>query len=441
MSMVRTSVWGVWLGISLLASFAADARCQLPPLDAETKAKAVDSLAVALEQHYVFPDMGKKMADKIRKQLRSGKYDQTDLMTFTTALSSDLQSVSHDLHLAVRPLPPDELRAIEQHVDPAEMRRRYEEDMREDNYAFRKVERMEGNVGYLRFDQFVGAELAGPTAVAALNFLAGCDALIIDLRQNGGGSPSLIQLITSYFLPHPTHLNSFYVREGDQTDQYWTSAWVPGPRMTDVDLYVLTSSYTFSGAEEFSYNLRNLDRATLIGERTGGGAHPVDRYAYPSLGIFAMIPFGRAINPITGTNWEGVGVEPHIEVPADQALDVAYTKALTTLLAEHPDGRSAPEWQWVLDGLDSSDVPMLEPATLEAYAGSYGDRTVSVENGALFYQRAGRPRLRMIPLRDHWFRFEETPLFRLEVVVDANGNPVKLRGHYRDGRVDESPRG
>jgi len=126
----------------------------------------------------------------------------------------------------------------------------------------------------------------------------------------------VIQLISSYFFADPTHLNSFYIRHEDTVEQFWTQAYVEGPRMTDVDLYVLTSSYTFSGAEEFSYNMKNLKRATIIGETTGGGAHPVDTHIWPKLNFGMRVPFGRAINPITGTNWEGTGVEPDIKAPA-----------------------------------------------------------------------------------------------------------------------------
>lgn len=428
------------IAFTLLAVFPSPGSAQPRTLDAADRARAVDSLAVAFRDHYVFPEVGEKMAERIRKQLRAGKYDQEDLGAFVQQLTADLQEVSHDLHIRVMPMPLDELAAVAQEVDEAEMRRRYAEEARRDNYAFRRVERLDGNIGYLRFDEFVGAELAGPTAVAALQFLGGCDALIIDLRYNGGGDPTLIQLITSYFLEVPTHLNSFYVRDGDRLDQFWTSAWVPGPRLTSVPLYVLTSGRTFSGAEEFSYNLRNLERATLVGEQTGGGAHPVQRHTFADLGIAAMVPFGRAVNPITGTNWEGTGVEPHLAVPADQAFDVAYAEALRALVAERPDDLAAPEWQWVLDGIAPDPVPILGAAELERYAGRYGDRVVSVREGSLYYQREGRPPMRMIAVRAGLFRFDEAPGFRLEIVTDASGSPQKLVGHYRDGRTDESPR-
>ena len=154
-------------------------------------------------------------------------------------------------------------------------------------------------------------------------FLANCDALIVDLRENGGGSPEMIQLLSSYFFSgEPRHLNSFYYRLDEKTEQYWTLPYVPGANLAETDLYVLTSSCTFSGAEEFTYNLKNMKRATIIGEATGGGAHPV-RLEILNDHFVMRVPYARAVNPISKTNWEGTGIEPDVQVPAGRALDQA----------------------------------------------------------------------------------------------------------------------
>jgi C-terminal processing protease CtpA/Prc len=161
-----------------------------------------------------------------------------------------------------------------------------------------------------------------------MNLLAHTDALIIDLRKNTGGSPTMIALLSTFlFGPEPVHLNSFYDRSGDKTSQTWTLPYVPGQRTPDKPVFVLTSNRTFSAAEEFTYNLKNLKRATIIGEKTGGGAHPGgDISVTPHFRVF--VPVGRAINPISGTNWEGTGIEPDIAVPEAGALDYAYRLAL-----------------------------------------------------------------------------------------------------------------
>ena len=161
-----------------------------------------------------------------------------------------------------------------------------------------------------------------------MNFVANTDALIFDLRQNGGGDPVMVALICSYlFGDKPVHLNDLYWRKGDHTDEFWTKPNVAGKRYGDKDIYILTSSRTFSGAEEFSYNLKNLKRATIVGETTGGGAHPGGTVRlHEHFGVF--VPIGRAISPITKTNWEGTGVEPDVKVSKEQALKTAYLMAL-----------------------------------------------------------------------------------------------------------------
>jgi C-terminal processing protease CtpA/Prc len=210
------------------------------------------------------------------------------------------------------------------------------------NHGFAKVERLPGNIGYLEFLNFMDEELGADTVAAAMNFINGTDALIIDMRKNGGGNPAMVALVCSYlFGPEPVHLNDLYWREGNRTDEFWTKKEVAGKRYLNKDVYVLTSKRTFSGAEEFSYNLKNLKRATIIGETTGGGAHPGGGFRISEhFGMF--VPTGRAISPITKTNWEGTGVTPDISVPADQALHVAritaLKKSLTTVSPDFKPG-------------------------------------------------------------------------------------------------------
>ncbi|HET9253131.1 MAG TPA: S41 family peptidase, partial [Candidatus Eisenbacteria bacterium] len=206
---------------------------------------------------------------------------------------------------------------------------------------FRKVERLPGNVGYLRLDRFVDPELGGGTAAAAMSFLANTDALIVDLRQNGGGTPLMVALLASYlFESTPVHLNSIYDRLEDLTKQIWSYPYLAGPRYLGKDVFVLTAPRTFSGAEEFAYDLKALKRATIVGERTRGGAHPGSiRQVHEHFAV--MVPTGRAINPVTNSNWEGVGVEPDIAAPADSALVVAHRAALTKLIEKTKDADRA----------------------------------------------------------------------------------------------------
>ncbi len=416
---------------------------ELPAADRETVTAIIDSVTAALNKTYVFEDVALEMETHVRRQLRDGEYDDFgNLMDFTRALTEDLQEVSGDRHLGVRYTDPDFMEMLLAEDEDHELERQNElERLKKVNFQFRKIEIMSGNVGYLKFNAFVDASFSGFTATAAMNFLAHTDAIIIDLRENGGGSPSIIQYMTAYFVDDVTHLNSFYYRDADTIEQFWSAPYVQGPKMVDTDLYVLTSSYTFSGAEEFTYNLKNMERATIVGETTGGGAHPVKQRLFPSLSTGMRIPYARAVNPISGTNWEGTGIEPHVEVPASEALDTAYMLALEKLSSETEDEDELAALDWTIAGLKAKLEPfVMDDATLASYAGTYDPRKLWIEDGKLFYKRGDNPGMQAIPMADRLFRFEEIEYFRLEVVLDDSGSPTKLIGHYEGGRTDESPR-
>ncbi len=412
------------------------------PADAAKRAEIIDSVCASLNKTYVFPDVAQQMDEYVRAQMAEGAYDDlTTVAEFAQALTRDLRSISRDRHLGVVYAAPAQVASMSADRDEEEVARERREEYARSNFNFKRVELLEGNVGYLRFDSFMDAGWAGPTAVAAMNFLANADAIIFDMRYNGGGSPSLIQLITTYLFEESIHLNSFYIRESDSTTQFWTLTHVPGERMPDVPVYVLTSNRTFSGAEEFTYNLKNLERGTIVGDTTGGGAHPTATHVYEHLNAEAHVPFGRAVNPITGTNWEGVGVIPDVPVPSEQALETAHLMALRELREGETDPRQHFALDWAIAGLEAQLNPVtVDPAVLASYTGTYGPRTLSVQDGQLVYQRAPNAPMTAIPMGDALFRFEEIAYFRLEVVVDDTGTPVKLVGHYDSGQTDESPR-
>ena len=289
------------------------------PLTAELRSSTLEAVAKALEANYVFPEVGSKLAAMLRKQAAAKAYDAITVPSdFAKRLTDDLRAICDDKHLSVRVggLP-------DSHGGGPMRRRGSPEDARRENFGFRQVELLPGNIGYIRFDEFNPSDEAMQVAAGAMAFVAGCDALIFDLRNNGGGSPEMIRFLSSYLFDKPTHLNSFFDRTNNKTEEFWTTQTVPGKRLgPDLPVYVLTSSHTFSGAEEFSYNLQNLKRATLVGETTGGGAHPV-RPVNINEQFNMMVPYARAVNPITQTNWEGVGVKPHVEVEASLALEKA----------------------------------------------------------------------------------------------------------------------
>lgn len=308
-------------------------------IDGATRAAVIEGTLKNLNDYYVFPEVAKKMDQAIRERMQKNEYDQiTSARTLSQKLTEHLQEVSHDKHLRVG-YSAEVIPVRSGDGEPsAEERERFLGFLRTTNFGFEKIERLPGNVGYLDLRGFTPAQFGAETVVAAMNFLANTDALIIDLRRNGGGDPAMVALISSYlFGSEPVHLNDLYWREGNSTRQWWTLPYVPGKRYGDKkDVYVLTSKRTFSAAEEFTYNLKNLKRATIIGETTGGGAHPGGtRRINDHFQIW--VPSGRAINPYSKTNWEGTGVTPDVDVPSEQALKVAHIAAMNKVLDKITD--------------------------------------------------------------------------------------------------------
>ncbi len=288
------------------------------------KEKVVNRLADLMNRNYVFPEKGKEMHDLIKRKYEGGSYD--DIQTqeeFARVLNRDLRFVQNDKHIRVR-YSPERVEAIKKGSSSGGRQG-------PSNYGFEEVLVLEGNIGYLDLRGFAGIQNAEETAREAMDVLIQTDAIIFDLRQNGGGSPSMIRFISSYlFGEEPVHLNTFYWRPTDRYEESWTMPEEVSMHKPDIPVYVLTSDYTFSAAEEFTYNLKNLKRATIIGETTGGGAHPGGPMVI-NQGFFVNVPQGKAINPITKTNWEGVGIAPHIATSKEEALDKAITLAQEAL--------------------------------------------------------------------------------------------------------------
>jgi hypothetical protein len=300
-------------------------------LDAAERKKVIDGVETNLKEYYIEPALAQQMADAVKAHAAKGDYDAiSDGDAFASRLTKDLQEVSHDKHLNVNfspfKMPP--------RTEPTpEEEARFHRQMEHNNCAFDKVEILPNNIGYVKFDGFMDASFCGPTVVAAMGFVAHTDAIIFDLRQNGGGQPAMVTLIASYLFDRPTHLIDIYNRKEDSTTQNWTLSYLPGPRLTKQPVFVLTSKRTFSGAEEFAFDLKNQKRATIVGETTGGGAHPVSGHTVADY-FMVGVPFAKSLDPVTKTNWEGTGVEPDVKVPAADALTTAEKLASEKIQAK-----------------------------------------------------------------------------------------------------------
>lgn len=314
--------------IGAIALVIAQDRPVTGPVSPETRATVIAGIVKNMRDEYAFPELGQKAAEAIASHNKAHDYESiTDGRALAQLLTQHLNEVCKDAHLRVQYSPsvlPVRKQASE--PSPAEIQRDREFD-KFANSGFTKVERLDGNIGYLSFRNFMDAKAAKRPIKAAMDFLKETDALIIDIRQNGGGSPETVQLICSYFFDaKPVHLNDLVQRDGKR-EQFWTLKSIDGPRYINKPIYVLVSKRTGSAAEEFSYNLQNLKRATIIGEPTWGGANPGGVVRLDDhFGIF--IPVAHAENPITKKNWEGTGVIPDIAIQPADALDYAYEAAL-----------------------------------------------------------------------------------------------------------------
>lgn len=303
----------------------------------------VDKISLLLQENYLFAETGKEIGDYLHKRLNENKYlGMTDPDSFAQQITLDLQQINQDKHLALvyDPQKVKDLRTEESELSKEELRQieqRRIEGRRRYNFGFRKVEILEGNVGYLDLRSFQSTDYAAPAALGALSFLSSSDAIIIDLRENHGGGASMYLFLISYFFDSDmVHLSDLINRRSESTQQLWTLPYVPGKRLPEVDLYVLTSERTFSAAEQFAYDLQSLKRAVVVGESTGGGAHLTTPMVVDN-NFYMFVPFAGSRNPITHTNWEGVGVQPDVKVPEGNAFDTAYLLALRNLEAKTSD--------------------------------------------------------------------------------------------------------
>ena len=316
--------------VTLLSLDPAGASSTVMAVDEAERARVIDGAVKLLNEFYVFPDIAKKVSAKLLAQRRQGAYRNiTDAEIFAIRLSDDMAGLSDDKHMGVdffAAAMPDEA-PTRPRPDPKLLAAR--------NCGFEKAEHYASNIGYLKLDWFDEPGYCASTAIAAMNFLADSDALIFDLRDNHGGAPQMAALISSYLFDERTHLNDIYDRGRNTTEQTWTFPYLPGKRFTAKPLFVLTSSRTFSTGELFGYDLQALERATLIGEVTGGGAHPTAPHRIDDH-FFIRVPFGRIVNPVTNTNWQSSGVEPDVQVPAADALDVAKKLAAEEISKRQP---------------------------------------------------------------------------------------------------------
>jgi C-terminal processing protease CtpA/Prc len=311
-------------------------------VDKAMRNEAIESAIANLNKYYVFPEQAAAMEKQLRAQMQRGDFDAvTSAEKFAATLTDALQRDNHDKHLDVRYFEKAIPQQSSDQEGSAEDKAAELIDQQRFNFGFADVSRLRGNIGYIDLHQFGRPPHVAERVAATMTLLGDTKALIIDLRHCGGGDPESVMTFASYVFDKRTHLNDIYWRDENRTEERWTEENVAGKKYGEMrKIYLLTSSDTFSGCEDFAYALKNIKRATLVGETTGGGAHAGSPRRL-SAHFMMFVPSGRPINPVTHTDWEGVGVTPDIKASAKNALDVAQIAVLKELIAAEPD----PDWK------------------------------------------------------------------------------------------------
>jgi len=306
-------------------------------LDSNSKKQVITSIINELDQGYVFPIKAVRAGQKLRSRQQQNDYQSiNDGKEFAITLTKHLQQATGDKHLQVEFS--NEIIPLSTDTKAQKAREAFEMEMwRTHNFGIEKIERIKFNIGYLKLSAFGPVKEVGPLLASAMNLLNNTDSLIIDLRGNFGGNEQTVQLLASYLLNQRTHLLDMVKRKGNRTDQRWSSDYVEGQRFgEEKDVYILIDKNSFSAAEDFSYTMKNLNRATLIGENSAGAANSGDMVRLDEhFNLF--LPTARGISPITQTNWEGTGVTPDIKVPGEDALKKTQKLILTKLMASEQD--------------------------------------------------------------------------------------------------------
>lgn len=438
--MSRSRRWGsffvgmtVWLSPAAMASEA--------PLTPADRRAVVDDLGLALEANYVFPDKAKTVAATLRGHLDKGDYDDAaDKAALAAELTRDLIAASGDLHFFVG-VDPGFVANYAAEKDPvlaAALREKERQTEARDNFGFTDLRILDGNVAYVGLSHFADPEIGYDAAAAAMRFIENSDAVIYDMRYNNGGTLEMAQLLASQLFRGDKDQELFdyyYSDDGKRIERgQWVLPALPAKRLTGKPVYILTGSTSFSAAEWFAYSLHKLGRATLVGERTAGGAHPVDRKPVGH-DFFVQVPIGQIKDPVDRGDFEGQGVTPDHAVASADAMSIAHRLALADIAKADPAKQADADWF----------APMLAapakvtPADLKAVAGRYEGRRVDLAGGKLLYTWRERFRLTLEPLGGDLFAIEGVRDFRFRALRKA-GKVTALQRINRDGTTTDYAR-
>ncbi|ATY34026.1 S41 family peptidase [Sphingomonas psychrotolerans] len=396
--------------LALLAASPASAQGVVPgsaassavSLTAAQRSAAIADVVKKVTDRYVFPDRVPAIVARLNASLAAGRYDTDSPTAFAARVTEDLRAASNDRHMYLNYAPAQFAAASTSKrggEDSPELQAFWQRKARRDNHGLTEMKILPGNVRYLRIAGFEWVEdQTGGAYDAAMRFLRDGDAVIVDLRGNGGGSHAAVRYLLSHFMASD-QLDITFLETGKEPVQSRTLEYLPSGRLKSTPLYVLISKQVGSGAEAFAYDVQQFHLGTLVGATTSGAANN-NELTPIAPGFILSCSYGRPVHPVSGSNWEGIGVKPDIATDAEQALEVAQSLALAGLLKRtdaNPADRSA--WTWARFGIEARlHPPVLSQAQLRAMAGQYGEQRVLWRDGALYYARRSGQAARLIPL-------------------------------------------
>lgn len=403
--------------------------------------RLVDSISATLKNHYVFPEKAAEIEQYLKKQLKAKAYETiTDPSKLIAKLTYDIRQVHVDPHMRIQ-YDPNFVNLQQGEVKPSEEEmaqfKKYEKGQ---NYLFKKVEILPGNIGYLLFNGFTGdVEGAKSVASSALRFLANTNAIIIDLRWNGGGNPEMVSYLEGFFFKQKKLINTIINQTGSDTTYYYADPAKTDGLTLEMPIYILTSARTFSGAEDFSYGMQKAKRAIVIGETTGGGAHPTKVFLIGQ-GFRMGVPYARSWNPYTKNNWEGTGVKPDISIVAAQALPTAQKAILEDFVKKASDEVEKKRLNWALNRLIADEKPHMPDSLDKFFPGTYaGGLQFYKENGKLWCKNdeLGGNIFQLTFIKDHLFLLDENAQVQFEAAETRKPSHIFLL--FQNGSIVEKP--
>lgn len=402
------------------------------------KKEIIDSLAKELEEFYIRPNAISVINKKLNENNKKGIYKNIlNPNEFASRLTTDLLDISKDLHFRVMydPQWSDDRKKITDKEIQKKIKAQELTDAKKKNFGFQQARILEGNIGYLEFNYFEDPAIANETAATVMHFLNNTDALIIDLRKNNGGAMEMGQFISSYFFSDkelPLYKLYYYEKNRKKIErEMWLLPSVPGKRLDNIDIYILTSEITFSAAEWMCYSLQNLKRVTIVGEKTAGGAHPIDRKVLPN-GFSVNIPFGEIKDPITNSDFEGKGVVPDVLCKSEEAMNTSHLLALQKLSAKNENSQN--NIDWFIPVVKNRQKPVnVDSAILKSYQGKYGKAELIYEANNLYYKWNNIATFLLTPLEQDFFMIDEIDSYRIKIVSEKN-SITGIKRIYQDGQ-------